>query len=235
MRYKKILTIQYSMAKVNQIKYCITLLVFILCTHGVLQAQQDDDERLFWGGLTFGANYTQVDGDNFAGYHKVGIHGGACLFINLGKPVVLGMELLYTQKGARAGQSQLPKLSNDKSTVIVDYKIHLNYAEVPLILHLFDEKKNNFGAGLSAAYLGSSKEIFKDGNGAVYEQEAKLYPFRKIDLNFVANAGAHIWKGLGVNLRFQYSMLSIRNAANYLTGRTQQYNNIVTTRLIYIF
>lgn len=225
----------FKMVKVNQIKFfCIFLFVF-LCTQQVQAQFGEDNDHLFAGGLVIGANYTQVDGDNFAGYHRVGLNVGAALFINIGHPVSLSMELLYAQKGARAGLSQLPKLMNDQSGVITDYKIRLNYAEIPLLINYFDQKKNNFGAGFSGAYLGSSKETFRDGNGAIFESEAKLFPFKKYDINFVLNGGAHIYKGLMINLRMQYSLLSIRNASNYLTGRQQQYNNIVSTRLMYIF
>lgn len=195
----------------------------------------EENERLFGGGLIFGANYTQVDGDNFAGYHRVGLNAGAILFVNIGMPAALSMELLYTQKGARAGHSQLPRLFNDQSGVMTDYKIRLNYAEVPILINYIDRKKNNFGAGISAAYLGSSKEMYRDGNGAIFETDAKLFPFNKYDFNFVLNGSAHIWKGLMINLRMQYSLVNIRNLSNLRTGRQEQFNNVVSTRLIYVF
>jgi len=225
----------FQMAKVNQLMFLCFFLLSNLCTTKVRAQFGEDNDRLFAGGLVFGANYSQVDGDNFAGYHRVGLNAGAVLFVNLGKPAALSMELLYAQKGARAGLSQLPRLMNDKSGVLTDYKIRLNYAEVPILINYIDKKRNNFGAGFSAAYLGSSKESYRDGNGAIFETEAKIFPFRKYDLNFVLNGSAHIWKGLLINLRMQYSMVSIRNLSNYLTGRQEQYNNVVTTRLMYIF
>jgi hypothetical protein len=223
------------MAKVNQFQFFFFFLLAFLFTIKANAQYADEDDRLFFGGLIFGANYSQVDGDNFAGYHRVGLNAGAVLYVNIGKPLALSFELLYAQKGARAGLSQLPKLMNDQSGVITDYKIRLNYAEIPLLINYFDTKKNNFGLGFSGAYLGSSKETYRDGNGAIFEQEAKLFPFKKFDLNLVLNGGAHIWKGLIINLRMQYSLASIRNASNSLTGRQQQFNNVVATRLMYIF
>ncbi len=224
------------MAKVNHFRFfCFFLLAFLYTIKAEAQ-YGDEDDRLFFGGLIFGANYSQVDGDNFAGYHKAGLNLGAVLYMNIGRPAVLSMELLYAQKGSRAGQNQLPRLSMDQSTVITDYKINLRYAEVPVLINYFDQKKNNFGAGFSAAYLGSSKESYRDGNGAIFETEARVFPFRKYDVNFVLNGGAHIWKGLVINLRMQYSILTIRNLSNSITStRQQQYNNVVSTRLMYIF
>ncbi len=223
------------MAKVKQLMFFCLFLPAFLYTIPVAAQFGEDNDRIFGGGLTIGTNFSQVDGDNFAGYHRVGLNAGAILLINLGKPVVLSMELLYAQKGSRAGLSQLPRLFNDQSGVMTDYKIRLNYAEIPLLINYFDQRKNNFGGGCSIGYLGTSLETYRDGNGAVFETDATYYPFRKYDLNFVLSGSAHIWKGLMVNLRMQYSLISIRNLSNLRTGRREQYNNVVATRLVYIF
>jgi hypothetical protein len=222
------------MAKVIKKRWMLIFLSFILCTTHV-KAQYGNTDRVFWGGLVGGGNFTQVDGDNFAGYHKAGWNAGVIVYASIGQPVALSMELLYAQKGSRAGQNQVPKMANDQSTIITDYKIKLNYAEVPILLNYFDQKKSNFGAGFSYGQLFSSKEIYTDGQGNKYTQDAKLFPFKKFDVNFILNANAHIWKGFLFNLRFQYSVLSVRNAHNYLTGRSQQFNNIWCTRIMYIF
>ena len=215
------LTITYFSA------WTLILNLFTICAYS-----QDDDDRTFFGGLTAGGNFTQVDGDNFAGYNKVGVNAGVVVFARLGEQVAAGMELLYAQKGSRSNKA---KLANDRSTVLVDYRIRLNYAEVPLTINYFDKKKNHIGGGLAYGQLFRSRETYKDGNGAVYEQDAKLFPFRKFDLSLVLQGTAHVWKGFYLNLRFQYSLLSVRNAHNYLTGRAEQFNNLWCTRIMYIF
>lgn len=221
---------KFHSAKLQFARFFLTTWVLILFT--CCAYAQDEDDRTFFGGLTLGGNFTQVDGDNFAGYNKVGINAGVVVFARLGERVAAGMELLYSQKGSRSTKA---RLANDQSTVLVNYRIRLNYAEVPLTLNYFDNKKNHFGGGIAYAQLFSSKETYQDGFGAKYEQDAKLYPFRKFDLNFLLHGSAHIWKGFYLNLRFQYSLLSIRNAHNFLTGRAEQYNNMWSTRLTYIF
>ncbi|HNB82604.1 MAG TPA: outer membrane beta-barrel protein [Chitinophagaceae bacterium] len=218
-----------------KVKNLLLPIIFILYTP-MLKAQFDADrDNVFVGGLCAGLNYTQVDGDNFAGYHKSGWNAGAVVYIKLADHIAASMELLYTQKGSRAGSGQVPKYANDQSTLITDYRIKLNYLEVPILINFFDRRKSNFGAGFSYGHLASSREIYKDGQGHVYENDAKLFPFRKSDVNFVLNGNAHLWKGLFFNLRFQYSLFSIRSAYNYITGREQQFNNLWTTRLLYIF
>lgn len=222
------------MAKVKQIQFLLLFTVLNLYTLSV-KSQYYENENLFVGGLVGGGNFTQVDGDNFAGYHKAGWNAGAILYTGIGEKIAVSFELLYSQKGSRAGNNQVPKLANDRQTVITDYKIRLGYAEFPLLLNYFEKRKSNFGAGLAYGQLVSSRETYKDGSGATYEKEAKLFPFRKYDLNFVMSGNAHIWQGFYFNLRFQYSLLSIRKASNYITGREQQFNNTWCARVMYLF
>lgn len=224
------------MAKLVQNK---TLLLFLLCNLytycGYAQFSNDDEDRVFFGGLEAGGNFSQVDGDNFAGYHKAGWNAGVVVYAKLANQFAASMELLYAQKGSRASQTQVPRFANDQSTIITDYKIKLSYAEVPILLNYFDRRKSNFGGGLAFAYLMGSKETYRDGTGNSYENDAKIYPFKKYDLSFVLNGSAHIWKGFFLNLRFQYSLLPVRTAFNPITGLRPQFSNIWCTRVVYIF
>lgn len=212
----------------------LMLYLFTPCAYSQL-AREDEEERTFYGGLIVGSNFCQVDGDNFAGYHKAGWNAGVVVYTKLASHLMASMELLYSQKGSRAAQNQLPRLANDQSTVLVDYNIRLNYAEIPLCISYFDKKNNHIGAGASYAYLAKSKETYKDASGAVYEQDAKLFPFRKHDINLMVHANIHIYKRFFINARYQYSMLSIRSINNFVTGRPQQFNNLWSIRAMYIF
>jgi hypothetical protein len=144
------------------------------------------------------------------------------------------IEFSYAQKGSRTGNNQ-SALANDKQTTLLKYRINLNYAEMPILLNYFEERKTNFGAGFALGYLIGSKENYTTNTGITYEQDAKLYPFKKLDMNFVLNGNAHIWEGFFINLRFNYSLFSIRNNGNSLTGRSEQFNNVWTTRILYMF
>ena len=223
------------MAKLSQFTLWLVFLSGILYTYDCRAQFNAEDDRTFIGGLAFGGNFSQVDGDNFAGYHKAGWNAGVIVYSKLADQFAASMELLYAQKGSRAGQNQVPKRANDQSTILYDYKIKLNYAEIPILLNYFDRRKSNFGAGFSYAQLFSSKEIYTRDGGVVVENDAKLFPFRKFDINLVLNGNAHIWNGFFLNLRFQYSLLSVRNAYNYVTGRENQFNNVWCTRVVYIF
>ncbi len=195
----------------------------------------EDDDRVFFGGLEVGGNFSQVDGDNFAGYHKAGWNLGVIVYTKLADQFAASMELLYAQKGSRASQGQVPRYANDQNTILTDYKIVLNYAEVPILLNYFDKRKSNFGAGFSYAQLFKSQETYKDGQGNLYENDASIYPFKKYDINFILNGNAHLWKGLSFNLRFQYSLIPVRSAYNNITGLRPQFNHLWCTRFVYLF
>jgi hypothetical protein len=193
--------------------------------------------QTFYGGLIVGANFTQVDGDNYAGYHKVGVNVGGIVYTRFDEHLAVSLEILYSQKGSRAHKEQLTNTGN----VITKYDVNLNYAEVPLQLCYFDRRKSHFGAGVSIARLVSVKE-----DGALLRTPAQPinfddYQFRKMDYSFIVGGSLHLWQGLFLNARFQYSLRPIRKGtigqqlpAEY-SGRGEQYNNMWTVRVMYLF
>jgi hypothetical protein len=211
--------------------------VFILAslfTAGNLFAQNyyEEDPHTFYGGLLLGGNFTQVDGDRFAGYHKVGLNVGGIVYAQFAEHIAGSIEILFSQKGSRAHKTQ-PTTSQAYN--ILTYDINLNYAEVPLMLNYFDKRKSHFGAGFSYSQLISSKEnVLTD---PPFPSNIKLedYPFQKMDVNFLIGFNLHLVKGLFLNGRFQYSVLPIRKNVYSEFGRSQQFNNMWTMRLMYLF
>lgn len=199
------------------------------CLRAMAQNYYLEDERTFYGGIIAGTNFTQVDGDNFAGYHKVGFNIGGIVYTPVAPHVALSMEVLYSQKGAKSKDYFVIS----PGQYITDYKITLNYAEVPIMLNYFDKRKSNFGAGVSYGRLGTADEHIV--TNPVMNVNPDDYPFKKSDFNFLLSGNLHCWKGLFLNIRFQYSLVSIRNDTPPYFGRGQQFNNMWTTRLMYLF
>src|ERR1043165_9035546 len=56
--------------------------------------------RAFYGGLVVGANFAQVDGDNYAGYHRIGINAGGIVYTKFDEHLAASIEILYSQKGS---------------------------------------------------------------------------------------------------------------------------------------
>lgn len=190
-----------------------------------------EDPRTFYGGLLAGVNFAQVDGDSYAGYHKVGLNLGGIMYANLAPHLAASIEMLYSQKGSRGNKVQESGLSG---VFINKYHIDLNYAEIPLQINYFDKRKSHFGGGISYSQLISSNETIETSIGTINTDSLK---FRKADINLILGGSLHLVGGFFLNLRFQYSIIPIRtkNNINPNFGRAEQYNNLWALRLMYLF
>lgn len=190
-----------------------------------------EEPKTFVGGLIGGVNFTQVDGDSYKGYRNIGLNTGVVVYAQLLPQLAASLEILFSQKGARSNGSQL---SNGGITLITKQNILLNYAEIPVQLNYFDKHRSHFGGGFSYSQLISSKEVIEGTNKSVV-YDADAHPFKKMDINLVLSGQLHLYKGLFAGLRFQYSMLSIRDNVDLEFGRAQQFNNVFALRLMYLF
>lgn len=230
------------MAKVRKlvafVGFTFSMCYLSLACHA--QSYYEDVPRLFYGGLVAGGNFAQVDGDNFAGYHKVGANVGGIVYAHLANKLAASMEILFVQKGSRAHKEQITPYEDPLAGTplrIQKYNIDLNYAEIPIMINYFDKRKSNFGAGFSYSQLISSNEKIITSPALSPDTDPSNYPFRKSDLNFLVGCNLKLVGGLFLNVRFQYSLLSIRDEdkkfANYI--RKDQYNNLYVLRLMYLF
>lgn len=220
------------MVKFRKITVLIVVLVAGIINNTSAQSYYEDVERTFYGGLIAGSTFTQVDGDNFAGYSKPGLTVGGIVYAQLYHKIAGSMEILYTQKGALSNKTQS---SNSNIYIIQKYGIDLNYAEVPIMINYFDKRKSHFGAGISYSQLISYKETVTTVPEFPTTIDLDDYPFKKYDLNFLLSGSLHLYKGLFLSYRFQYSLLPVRTSIYKEFGRAEQYNNMHVLRLMYLF
>lgn len=76
----------------------------------------------FYGGFAIGGTTSQIDGDHNNGFHKVGFTGGAFVGLELSDIFEAQFEIKYIQKGAKSS-------ADDP----YQFKIHLEYVELPLV------------------------------------------------------------------------------------------------------
>ena len=213
-------------------------LTIALLGFGTVQAQNpstyyEEIPRTFYGGLIVGANLSQVDGDAYAGYHKAGLNVGGIVYTRFTPHLAASLEILFSQKGARGNQ---PQQLGNTDTFLTDYRINLNYAEIPVMLNYFDRRRSHFGAGFSYSQLINGEELIGiTRSNQAGEVDASAYPFRKSDVNFLVSGNLHMTKGLFLNLRFQYSLFPVRKTHYPGIGRAEQYNNLFAVRLMYLF
>ncbi len=192
-----------------------------------------EEPKVFTGGLLLGLNFTQVDGDTYYGYHKVGLNVGGIVYVHFTKSFSASMELLYTQKGSR-GEAIIE--SPAIGTYVTKYFMNLNYVEVPVLLH-YTIHRYDIEAGVSYGYLVKSDEW------VLADQPVNIDPvanaFNKTDLEYVFGLSAKLYKNLYANARFQYSVGSVRPPERipyrYGYGNDGQQNNMVSLRLMYLF
>lgn len=196
-------------------------------------AQDDEVRRVFSGGLIGGVNFTQVDGDSFYGYHKVGLNTGAVVYVHFTPKFGASMELIYTQKGSHAAETEESPVWGEYA---FQYFMKLNYVEVPVTFH-YRINKYDVEAGAAYARLVSSHEE------VIADQPVLIDPvvnaFNTTDIDYVFGLSRWLYKGWYANFRFQYSIATIRpvNAipVGYSWGTEGQFNNMVCLRLIYFF
>ena len=211
-------------------KHIISILfIFIAGTKAFGQSYFVDDDKTFYGGLILGTNITQVDGDDYVGYDKYGLNVGGIVYTKLAEQIAWSMEILYSQKGSKSNGKQ----SLQPGIYLNTYGIELNYAEIPIMINYFTKKKSNFGGGFSYSRLASSNEYLTSNLPQNFDQNK--YPFKKSDYNIILGGNLHLWQGLFLNIRFQYSLLSIRDKIPQNYAMSAQYNNMWVIRFMYLF
>ncbi len=188
---------------------------------------------MFTGGPILGINFSQVDGDTFFGYHKVGLNAGGQVYVHFTSKFGASMELLYSQKGSR-GEVVLE--SPAWGTYVSKYFMNVNYAEVPLTVH-FITRGLDFEAGISYARLINSNEwVLTDQPVTI---DPVLNAFNNTDLEYIFGISKKLYRKLYANMRFQYSITSIRPndriPLNYGYGNDGQFNNLLNLRMVYSF
>jgi hypothetical protein len=193
------------------------------------------------GALTGGVNISQVDGDEVYGYRKWGINAGPSAIVPLSEKWSIGIELLYNQKGSyqkrQSFDSTFVISGTDTTWITGQYKLRLNYAEVPIMAYYTDKKIITVGTGFSWGRLVGVKEW---EHGKLNENTDLNGPYDKDDFCWLADIRFRVYKKLHFNVRYAYSINKIRTRTFESTDQSRQwkrdqYNNVVSFKLIYIF
>lgn len=202
----------------------------------------------FLGSLSAGMNLSQVDGDEEYGFKKVGLNVGPAISYPFGKDRKwsLTMELLFSQIGSKQRSEYANDTTIDTNNVKYydGYKLNLTYVQLPLLVHFTDKKVIAAGVGFLYGQLVDVKEWedHNDGRGMVRIDSTTLKgPYKKYDLQVIADVRIRLWKHLWLDGRYGYSVLPIRTREYQNpykpsdTWTRKQYNNVITLRLTYIF
>jgi hypothetical protein len=199
----------------------ILVFLFLLGCSVSIQAQY------FKGGLLIGMTGSQMDGDNMAGYNKIGFTGG--MFVRSEFSYKWGMqaELKFVMKGAASSLVNNSVNSLDNNGAIS--RLTLYYYELPILLTYRASKKIEFEGGLAFAYLGGAS--IDKGYGA----EDLSYPINKNDYSFIAGISYLINEKFSINSKFSYSLRPVSHQVGNMTiwGTYGQYNHLLELALYY--
>lgn len=186
--------------------------------------------QMFKAEMIGGCNLSQVDGDETFGFKKMGLNAGVGVVAPLGPHWALSFETLYSMKGSR-------KRKDYATYPDGSYRLELNYAEVPLMMHFFDKDMVALGAGASWARLVKVAE-WRDGM-RVDSVTLDSKVFDRDDFLIVGDMRVRLYKNLMANLRYSYSLDKIarRTLADSETGRMNTrdfFNNVWSFRIIWM-
>jgi len=200
------------------------------------------------GALIGGVNFTQVDGDEVYGYKRIGANVGAAAIIPFTDMWSLTLETLFSMEGSRekgvaddgwemGSDRYPPPYDADSFYYNGAYDLHLDYVRVPIVFH-YNDRNLGLGAGLQYGRLVRIKEQEQDiYNTTQYAEEA----YKNYDLSILADVKYRIYAGLFFNLRYSYSLLSIRERTFYSIDLNSEYtktrnqrHNTITVRLMWV-
>jgi len=209
----------------KRVACCFFFLSLILFCSSPAKAQR------ILGAVSVGMNLTQVDGDEFFGYNKIGLNVGPMVIVPFSKNRnwSVSMELLYTQKGSY----------HRGATDSTSFRLQQDYVEIPLLVHFTDKKLISGGVGFSYGQMVYYKETKNNVFDSLFQYQT---PLSNNDISVIADLQIRLWSKLWANLRYQYSVKSNRTVVvvdpnvyprDPLTR--YQYNNVITIRLTWVF
>ena len=128
------------------------LLTLFVATPTLLHAQ------IVKGEVILGGNITQVDGDECYRFRKFGAHAGAGALIPITNWMDVGLEVLFSQKGAYKRDS----INQHLGLYTGKYKLNLNYAEIPVMIYFTDKDRYSLGVGVCYGRVVGLQEYIND-------------------------------------------------------------------------
>ena len=196
-----------TMPLYRSIFLCSICFLLLLCKPESLSAQQ------FNAGFVLGVNAAQIDGDNAAGYNKLGISAGLRATTYLTDKSDLSFDILYSQRGS---QSEF-----NLGTNFVPFKIKVNYIEVPILFNyrdwlVEDDDDNSYYKITISGGLAYSRLFQTEiDDGAPTSSLVPLQDFfKKNDVSIVIGASFNITEHIGVSIRWTRSFTPIYNAGD---------------------
>lgn len=174
-------------------KFIFCILIFL---SGTISSQ------VFKVGILSGISGSQVEGDGYGGYNKLGFIVGGFTNINLSEKFSTQLDMYYINKGSQ-------KNPNTSEGDVDAFKLNINYVEMPLVFR-YHYKKFSIETGLYySVFLGYT---MSDENGSRTDTP---FPFKNYDFGGLVGLNYSITEHFIFNIRSKASLLPIRDFLNY--------------------
>jgi len=178
------------------------ILLFFVLISNFLKAQVKTIDQTFRPMIYAGVVGSQVDGDTYGGYSKPGFIVGLGINRQLSKVFEAEFGITFIQKGARHNYGLDSASRNNPNNPF--FLSRLNYLEIPLVLKI-NYKKFKAEIGGAAGFL-TKDPPFEDGQNGTWSDPN----YRRFDFSYIVGVGYKLKANWMVNLRFEYSMITIR-------------------------
>ncbi len=199
-------------------KKFLYILIFFAFITEITKAQY------FNAGVKAGIVASQVDGDTYSGFDKLGFNLGLFVSYQLSMRTSLQLGLDYIQKGSNHNP-------NYEIGDYDQYKISLGYVQLPLLFQYKITSNFSFETGPAFGVLFSHYEE-RDN----FEIESN--PFRKFTLNLLCGFNYKINNKWNANFQTDYSLTGIREKAahgdRYIWFQYGQFNNALILSFQYL-
>jgi len=157
----------------------------------------------FQGGVKAGIASTQISGDGYDGFNKVGVNAGVFVRTPISDRLSAQLEMLYLQKGSIDPTDP----DNNKFSY---YRIRLGYIELPL---MFQFKLSRFQWELGPSFGVLTHSLEEDENGEVPNP---AFDFKPYEIAWNAGMYFYLTDRLSANVRYSRSFLPIADEFRFI-------------------
>ena len=187
----------------------------------------------FGAAVVAGMNASQIDGDQLAGYDKIGLTAGFKTMIQFESAIKLNVEFLYAERGSR------PSIWNDSYDP--DVNITLQYMEIPFYVSVGDWWQEEGGYHKVTAHGGFSYgRLFQAKTVDYYNSSEDSYDllvpyFNDNDFSWMLGATYRFSPRFGIMGRYTRGITPLLDAEKHNLNRQRLLTYFLTLRLEYYF
>lgn len=197
------------------------LFTFLIAFPVFLKAQ------VFKAGITAGPTFSQIEGDVVAGFYKVGFQAGVVSDVYINDQFSWGIEILYSKRGSAS--------AFNPTTTDGDFRIRMDYVEVPLIFKYNDKNKMTGYVGVSFNRLLTAELIDQFDNVDLAFFEDPINPTKKTDIQGIIGFSYATSPVFNLGVRWNRGITYFRQFFESNYRNQGMYHSSVTLRAEFIF